>query len=520
MNLDARQFSEGTTLDTDVCIVGAGPAGLVLAAELLGGQGDVILLESGGDLPEPEILALNDGVATGDVYSGLGPTRHRGVGGTSLLWNTPVLRNAPLGNTPVAEGITPVFGAVGAKYAPLDAADFEIRPGVEHSGWPFGLDDLYSDYDRAQRICALGPSAYDAWAWASPGHEPWSTLGPDLVSRVYQLGSRDGFLAPLRTSIDRAMNVHLCAHATAVMLHRDAAGRRVTTVSVATPGGARWSVRAKRIVLAAGAIENARLLLLTDDGRGALGNSGGWVGRGFMEHPRDRSITLRPRSRELYAHSSFYDVSRAEDGTQFIGRLALRDATLASGAVLNASATLIPRLRRAVRLAHTVLPSFAARWLATEGHGWSHPRSLARVFDGFTVLLNLEQSPHPENRVTLSAQRDSLGVPLPALHWEWRADDHRRLARLRAMMSIELHAVGAVTVDTTVRIDPNAHHHAGTTRMHDDPTRGVTDRHGRVHGADNLFVAGASNFPTAGFANPVLTIVALTVRLAKHLGET
>ena len=190
-----------------------------------------------------------------------------------------------------------------------------------------------------------------------------------------------------------------------------------------------------------------------------------------------------------------------------------------SGAVLNASATLIPKLRRAVQLVHTALPSFAARWLATEGHGWSHIRGAAHVFDGFTVLLNLEQSPHPENRVTLSAQRDSLGVPLPALHWEWRADDHRRLARLRAMVCMGLNAVGAVTVDPTVRVDPNAHHHAGTTRMHDDPTRGVTDRHGRVHGADNLFVAGASNFPTAGFANPVLTIVALTVRLARHLGE-
>ena len=513
MILDARQFSKGTTLDTDVCIVGAGPAGLVLAAELVGGQGDVILLESGGELPEPEILALNDGVASGDVYSGLGPTRHRGVGGTALLWNTPVAR--AIGAT----WSTPVLGAVGAKYAPLDASDFEVRPGVEHSGWPFGLDDMYADYDRAQQICALGPSTYDAWAWTSPRHEPWTALGPDLVSRVYQVGSREAFLAPLLASIDRATNVRLCTHATVVMLHRDSAGRRVTSVSVATPGGARWSVRARRIVLAAGAVENARLLLLTDDWRGALGNSGGWVGRGFMEHPRDRSITLRPRSRELYANSRFYDISHGSGGTQIVGRIALRDATLASGAVLNASATLIPKLRGAVRLAHAALPAFAARWLATDGHGWSRIRGAAHVFDGFTVLLNLEQSPHPANRVTLSARRDSLGVPLPALHWEWRADDHRRLARLRAMASIELHAVGAVTVDPTVRLDPNAHHHAGTTRMHDDPMRGVTDRHGRVHGADNLFVAGASNFPTAGFANPVLTIVALTVRLARHLGE-
>jgi choline dehydrogenase-like flavoprotein len=130
----------------------------------------------------------------------------------------------------------------------------------------------------------------------------------------------------------------------------------------------------------------------------------------------------------------------------------------------------------------------------------------------------VEQSPHPENRVTLSARRDSLGVPLPALHWSWRADDHARLERLRALIARDLERIGTVTVDTDARPDPNAHHHAGTTRMHDDPMLGVTDRDGRVHATDNLYVAGASTFPTAGFANPTLSIVALAVRLARHLG--
>jgi choline dehydrogenase-like flavoprotein len=152
-----------------------------------------------------------------------------------------------------------------------------------------------------------------------------------------------------------------------------------------------------------------------------------------------------------------------------------------------------------------------------EGHGWSRARGSARAYDGFSVLLNVEQSPHPENRVMLSARRDSLGVLLPALHWSWRADDHARLERLRARVATELEVVGAVTIDRAAPPDPNAHHHAGTTRMHDDPSHGVTDRHGRVHGTENVYVAGASSFPTAGFVNPVLTIVALSVRLARHL---
>ncbi|MFI5243276.1 MAG: GMC family oxidoreductase, partial [Gemmatimonadales bacterium] len=158
-----------------------------------------------------------------------------------------------------------------------------------------------------------------------------------------------------------------------------------------------------------------------------------------------------------------------------------------------------------------------ARWLPSESHGWSGRRSTSRAFDGFSLLLNLEQTPHPENRVTLSQRRDSLGVPLPFLHWRWRDDDQGRLERLRTIIARELETIGSVTEDREVPLDPNAHHHSGTTRMADDPRHGVTDRHGRVHAMENLFVAGASNFPTAGFANPVLTIVALTLRLARHL---
>jgi choline dehydrogenase-like flavoprotein len=499
MELDAKRFSENTTLDTDVCIVGAGPAGLVLASELVDRQCDVIVLESGGHRPESEILALNVGDVSGDVYAGLGATRHRQVGGTTQLWNSAIA------------------GAVSAKYAPLDEADFLPRSGREYSGWPFTLSDLRVDYDRAQRICGLGTFAYDAAAWTDADHEPWSALGPTLVSRVYQSGTRDVLLAPLRASIDRATNVRLCTHASAVALDLDASGRNITSVSVATPGGARWSVRAKRVVLAAGAVENARLLLLTDAGSGAMGNGSGWVGRGFMEHPRDRALTLRPRSADIYSRSSFYDQWRAADGTWIVGRLALGSAALASGELLNASATLIPRLNDTRHRMRSALPSFAARWMQSEGHGWSRKRGAARAFDGFTVLLNIEQSPHPENRVTLGGRRDSLGVPLPSLHWCWRADDHRRLERLRALVAEDLETMSKVTVDTNARADPNAHHHAGTTRMHDDPGLGVTDRHGRVHATDNLYITGASTFPTAGFANPVLTIVALSVRLARHL---
>ena len=497
MLLDPRRVTDATTLDTDVCIVGAGPAGLVLATELAS-RCDVIILESGGDRAEPEAQALNDGDLIGDEYAGLRATRHRQVGGTSHLWNTPV------------------GGAPGAKYAPLDALDFERTDGGATGDWPFGLTELREYYARAQRVCGLGPFAYDAAPWVQPGHEPWPQTGV-LVSRVYQLGTRQALLDPLRTAVDRATNVRLCTHATVVALHREDGGRRVGRVAIATAGRGAWSVRARRVVVAAGAVENARLLLLMDDASGCAGDASGWLGRGFMEHPRDSAIVLRPRSGDLYAASSFYDVHRAADGTCILGRLALAEEALRSGELPNASATLLARPRSALGRMRTLSPAIIRRLLPGGGHGWSARAHTARLFDGFTVLLNIEQLPHPDNRVTLGRRRDAFGVPLPALEWRWRPDDQRRLDRLRALVAADLRARGAVTIETARRPDPNAHHHAGTTRMHDDPALGVVDRHARVHGTDNLYVAGASVFPTAGFANPVLTIVALALRLAAHL---
>ncbi len=448
MELDAKHFTGNTMLDTDICIVGAGPAGMVLVSELASLHCDVILLESGGSCAEPEILALNVGDTTGDVYAGLGATRHRQLGGTPQLWHTALQ------------------GEVGAKYVPLDASDFLRNPGVELGGWPFELGELRADYERAQRICGLGPFAYDAESWARPGTEPWSGIGNELVSRVYQLGTRDALIARLRTVLAGATNVRVCSHATAIGFDTGGAGRRVSSLAVATPGGEQWSVRAKRIVLAAGAVENARLLLVLNGSLGIAGNGAEWVGRCFMEHPRDRALTLRPHSPMTMVSAGFYDLQRAADDSLTVGRIGIAEAALESGAQLNASATLFPRMARGrfrERMRAT-LPALAARWFLEGGHGWAARRGATGSVGAFEILLNVEQSPHPDNRITLSNRRDSLGVPLPSLHLEWRANDHARLVRLRELFARNLASVGAVTIDSSSLPDLNAHHHAGTTR--------------------------------------------------------
>lgn len=137
----------------------------------------------------------------------------------------------------------------------------------------------------------------------------------------------------------------------------------------------------------------------------------------------------------------------------------------------------------------------------------------------FSLQLHLEQPPSRPNRVRLSTRTDRLGVPRLRAEWQWSAEDRARHRRLRQVLAREFDraGLGQITALDEGDPDPNAHHHAGTTRMHHDPAGGAVDPDGRVHCLENLYVAGSSAFPTAGFANPTLTVIALAVRLAERL---
>ena len=153
------------------------------------------------------------------------------------------------------------------------------------------------------------------------------------------------------------------------------------------------------------------------------------------------------------------------------------------------------------------------------GPGGGPAWGTGRRYSAFALLINLEQGPDPDNRITLSDTRDAFGLPRATVHWRWTARDRTNLARLRALLAAELkrHGLGRVVCNADVAIDADAHHHLGTTRMDRDARNGVVDEHGRLHALSNMYVAGSSVFPTGGFANPTLTIAALALRLADHL---
>ena len=503
MEREAAGPRNGETIEADLCLVGAGPAGLAIASALAGGGRNVLLLESGGIDAEEGASVLNAGAVTGDRYAGLRETRHRQVGGTAAIWNTRTR------------------SGVGAKFTPLDPIDFETRQAVAHSGWPFSFNQLVPWYTRAQELCGLGRFDYDAATWARANREPLAEL-PGVESRVYHFGTRDVLLEPMLRAVHAGSNVRLVPDATVTRLEADRTGGRVIRARVASRRGSSWWVAANEFVLCGGAIENARLLLCSGHDAAGLGNRSGWVGRCFMEHPRDRTLSLRVLDRGGYRRLAFYDLY-GEAEREVAGRLAIAERTLREENLLNASATLLPIVREPARRMREVLGPLGRRapfdqLLPRGGFGWSRHRLPTAVFEGFTVLLNLEQAPDPENRITLGRDRDGFDVPRAELHWRWRPADERSRQRVRALFATALEAAGVGVVrQREGTVDPNAHHHAGTTRMHADPALGVVNADCRVHELENVHIAGASVFPTAGFANPALTIIALALRLADHL---
>ena len=508
MRRDGHDIADGAALHADVCIVGAGPAGLALAQELNDQTSNVICLESGGLGDESSAQALNEGAVIGAPYAGLQQTRHRQLGGTANTWNTPL------------------NGVMGAKYVPLDACDFGSQPDTERRGWPIDMCDLNRFYQRAQDTCGLGPFRYDGDYWCEQ-NSAFPLPDKRVSHAIYQFASAQNLVDRQIRTLSASDSIQLLYHATACALKLDASRRYVRCVEVATLAGNRFKVQARIFVLAGGAVENARLLLHSrEPGREAPGNEHDWVGRCFMEHPRDRAMVLLPHRPDVFRQAAFYDRHIAHANTVICGRIALDPQTITDERLLNASVTLLPLAHEAASK-HGLLARAAER-LARRfrnappaGHGWSTLEQPERVYRGFQLLVNTEHLPHPDNRVTLGSEADSLGMPKPVLHLRWREHDQAHLKRLRGVLSEAIGAaqVGQIHVDDDRLPDLNAHHHAGTTRMQSDARWGVVNGDCRVHGNDNLYIAGASVFPSVGFANPTLTIVALALRLAEHLKQ-
>jgi choline dehydrogenase-like flavoprotein len=529
MLVDARSLGPDQTLSADICIVGAGPAGLALALELGAHSGlQILLVESGGLEPNPDVNALNSGSTTGDPYIDLASMRSRGVGGTSNIW------------------FTSLPGSTGAKLVPLDPIDFEKRPWVPHSGWPFDFAHLAPWYEKAMKFAGAGPFDYSPNAWSEPNAQPWPLENTDIDSGVYQLRPDVIITRDARAAVTASQNIKCLLNATVVEAGHN--GQSINSLKARTLAGISITLSARAYVLASGAIENARLLLFW-----GIGNQHDHLGRYYMDHPSQIAAEILPADGSVFNRSAFYD-RRMVRGADIYGKLVLRPQTIRREKLLNLSAMIFPRpapyrcrpmeavriLRNAVRkrtlppnaplLAMRTIVGFpwiidyARRRRRGENYmarGWSQWPDNSKSYRVFTPHFHLEQAPDPDNRLTLGSEKDALGIPRPSVHWRWRDIDRDSIERAVKIFdgALQRAGIGRMVPAADPGFAAANHHPAGTTRMAALPQDGVVDADAKVHGITNLFLAGPSVFPTCGYANPTLTILAMSLRLADHLAN-
>jgi choline dehydrogenase-like flavoprotein len=532
--IDAREVSDGHDWSCDVCVIGSGPAGISLAQRLIGSPLRVTMVEAGGRGYELGTQTLYRGGVSGDSYYRLDGCRWRMFGGTSNRW--------------------------GGWCRPLDPADYAAREWLPLSGWPIDAPEVDRYAEAAASLLELPNARFDLESWRERMAAPVILDDTNFENVVIQHSPETNFAERHGPSLVAASNVTVCLHANVTDIRLGPDSQRVHALRVATLAGRTFEVRPRVVVLAAGGIENPRLLLVSRTQRPAgIGNEFDMVGRCFMEH--------------LHVAVGHFMPAAPRTETAFYRRTTFKEANLRGIIVPTAAA--LDRQRVLTTSIGLEWPSFS---LGTPFLGWhpammlgpvglyrrlrsgDHPAmaeafknvsnlawaipdrlrtawrarraaSIARIALAPGSLYSLrfcaEQAPHPDNRVSLDERRrDALGLPTSRLEWRIRPFDAESLTRWAKLLCRDLQERGAGTVvwpngiwDTGAWRDwvVGGPHHMGTTRMSADPRTGVVNGDCRVHSVDNLYIAGSSVFTTGGHANPTFTLVCLALRLADHL---
>jgi glycine/D-amino acid oxidase-like deaminating enzyme len=463
----------------DVCIAGGGVAGIVLATTLAEHGRRVLLLEAGGLEASDRSQQFYKGDVVARAYIDLDIARLRFLGGTSNHWS----------------GLC----------RPLDPHDFARHAHIEGSGWPIGIEALQPYLASACEISEVEP-VFGERALAQPAG--------DLKEVIFRYSPpvrfKNKYLSFLQSS--DALDVYLNANLTGLEFDRWT-GR--VTAAAFRRYDANAPIRyaaADRYVLALGGIENARMLLnVAERAPWIAGPPSDLIGRFFMEHPH-----------------------------HVIGHYVVNSTRTSFGQTLHFLGPTLTRLRReeVANCAVWVEPYVDRR--AFRGDALDEVRRIiceSTVYrctppsEAGTLRAMIEQVPNRKSRVRLSNDRDAFGLRRVVLDWHLSPIDKKtmRTVGLEVGKYFAMTNIGRVRLNDWVlaRDDvvpgllegeqTGAFHHMGTTRMGHSPAGGVVDRDCRMFRVPNLYLAGSSIFPTVGCANPTLTIVQLTLRLADHL---
>ncbi len=521
MIVDLERDGTLPPFDADVCIVGAGAAGIVLAAELSRQGKRVLLLESGGSKEEEVIQQLNSSERTGQPLKAVHPGRFRALGGTTIRW--------------------------GGQIQEMQEQDFDRRPGIAGSGWPISKSVLQPYYMRALQAEGLSDVLQtDEEVWRRAGSRP-PEFGEGLVPYFTRWCPEPNFARLYRDTL-ASPNICVVLHATACELLPDAAGDAIGGVRCRNLLGREHVFRAPRYVLCLGMIETIQLLLQPPaGGQIAPWQQSEWLGRnvqshidynaaklvdvdrkrmeqvfpnlyldGRKYHPKLRATAERQRADEtlnIAGTISFISLGSVERDVRQM-KSAARNLLRGNWSAVGVRDTL-PALRRLpilLHMAYSFYVSHRAYW----------PKDVT-----YWLRVHCEQEPLSASRITLSTERDAVGMLRSQIDWQMSPLEWKTIRGFTAMVQDALRRVGLATLEPqseltredgyrSVTFD-DSYHWMGGTRMASSAGEGVVDTDLKLNGVRNAYVCSASVYPTSGFANPVHTLLALTIRLADHL---
>lgn len=529
MLIDLCAIENERQFDCDICVVGAGPAGIALADRLRGSGLSILLVESGGFNLELGTQGLYQGQREGAPYFRLDACRWRMFGGSSVRW--------------------------GGWCKPLQPNDYTQRDWLPLSGWPISALDLQPYHDDAAALFELPNAKFDLASWAGRLPKPLPLDGADLVNGVFQHSPETDFGRMYRQRLVDAPNVTVLVHANVTQLRLKPGTAEVGSIELASLNGMRATARPRAVVLACGGIENARLLLASQADRPAgLGNEHDMVGRCFMEHlhvPVGHILAHPGKqwSQAFFAKAVFDDVRLR--GVLIPSEQGLQKHRLLSTSIAIEKASFsfgTPFVGWPPQLTFPFVQYYREHRFTAQGAVVEYIKHTAERFEGlprrfgtwieakkarsranangsadqvYSVYFRAEQAPDPANRIMLDSKRDALGVPRTKLIWSLKPLDVESVNGWTRVLDHELRQR-----DLGRFIEPaqdwtenvlGGPHHMGSTRMSADERQGVVDQDCRVHSVNNLYVAGSSVFATSGYVNPTYTIVLLALRLADAL---
>jgi choline dehydrogenase-like flavoprotein len=500
------------TAHADVCIVGAGAAGISLAVEFARKGKKVLLLEGGGANREDSSQSLYDSEIVGLAHRGIHTGRIRVKGGTTVRWGGQILE--------------------------LDALDFTPRPGVPNSGWPFPKSELTPYYERALTLEGLANvERSDAAVWRSL-HLPFTQF-EGLEAYVSRWCPEPNFARLHHQTLTTHPNIHLWLHANAVELLTQ--GDRTTGLRCRTLTGIEATFHAPNYIFCLGGIESARFFLQPRQG-GHPWNRAGLLGQHFQDHIDCNAATIEPLNQKIF-HDTFDPIFiqsfKYLPKLRLLPQLQSERKTLNIGSTMSFEDTGKARYQAKLTIRNLMRARFSEVTPDNLRHTASHiPLLFQQLWRykidrrGFApsdvrifLRVHCEQEPTSQSSITLTNDRDPLGFQ--RIRFDWKISE-RELDTIRQYTLIaqrSLAAIARITPDPDLiagnpafltRCD-DSNHHMGVMRMSRSPETGVVDTNLRLHGTTNTYICSAAVFPSSGFSNPTHTVLALAVRLCDHL---